>query len=171
MQTHLIAVDPGASGGIAWTDGAGVFITNIPETRGDCISLLRGIVAATPVQWTAYHEKITGFIPDGGATMMFEFGRNVERIGCILETLGVRILEVAPREWQARLALGKVDRQRATADMTLEQKAAVKRHNAHAKQDWKNKLKADAQRRFPGLKVTLKNCDALLILDYARSQP
>jgi len=34
----------------------------------------------------------------------------------------------------------------------------------------KNKLKAEAQRRFPEHKVTLKTSDALLILDYAMAR-
>jgi hypothetical protein len=35
-----------------------------------------------------------------------------------------------------------------------------------SKSEWKNKLKAEAQRRFPDLKVTLKTADALLILEW-----
>jgi hypothetical protein len=34
--------------------------------------------------------------------------------------------------------------------------------------EWKNKLKAEAQRRFPKQKVTLANADALLIYEWAR---
>jgi hypothetical protein len=32
---------------------------------------------------------------------------------------------------------------------------------------WKNKLKTRAQQLYPGIKVTLANADALLILRYA----
>jgi hypothetical protein len=38
-----------------------------------------------------------------------------------------------------------------------------------SKSEWKNKLKAEAQRRFPHLPVTLKTSDALLLLEYAIS--
>lgn len=35
-----------------------------------------------------------------------------------------------------------------------------------SKSEWKNKLKAEAQRRFPHLPVTLATADALLILEW-----
>ena len=174
----IIGVDPGANGAIAWADLSGVHCENIPETRGDAIALVKRICANSDA--TAYHEKISGWIPDGGASMMFQFGRNVERIGCILEVLGVRIIEIRPQGWQSGLHLPQVKRQkvpRAPKGLSKEQKAmfaiankeqiaAAKAVNARAKSDHKNNLKAEAQRRFPGLNITLKNCDALLIMDY-----
>ena len=39
-----------------------------------------------------------------------------------------------------------------------------------SKRIWKNKLKAEAQRRFPHLNVTLKTADALLILEHSISE-
>lgn len=180
MKT-IIAVDPGQSGGIAWINANGYGVKPMPETRGDVISLLRELCAA-PFNCVAYIEKISGFIPDGGASMMFVFGQNVERVGCILEVLGVRLIEVQPKAWQKFLGMGSSDRIRTPSaprgsspadkrkfkeDNAAEIKAA-KAHNAKAKQEWKNKLKAESQRRFPGITVTLKTCDALLLLDYAR---
>lgn len=178
----IISVDPGAGGGIAWNDGKQTWVSAMPETRGDVITTLKNIVAAEHGgKLLAYHEKISGYIPDGGASMMFQFGANCERVGCILETLGVRIIEVTPQAWQKDLALGKKDLVRvpsapkelkgadkkewnaANADAIKTAKA----HNAKARTDWKNKLKGECQRRFPGIGVTLKTCDALLILDYA----
>lgn len=182
----VISVDPGAGGGIAWKDAAGVHCVPMPETRGDCISFLRELVAfkwdgkgitnqSFPSQSAiAYHEKISGYIPDGGPSMMFQFGANCERVGCILETLGVRIIEVTPQAWQKELAMGKKGFQKSPPKASPEEKKAVKQANARAKTEWKNKLKSEAQRRFPGLKITLKSADALLILDYAlrrESQP
>lgn len=108
---------------------------------------------------------------------MFEFGRNVERVGCILETLMCPVIEIQPKVWQKSLGLGSSERvqvprmprgmnkteaniwKQANADEIKQAKA----FNAKAKRDWKNKLKAEAQRRFPAIKVTLDNCDALLI--------
>lgn len=113
---------------------------------------------------------------------MFEFGKSVERVGCILETLGVRIIEVGPKEWQKALHLGakekvtfplppkgldRKDRAAWNAENSESIKSA-KRLKAQSKTAWKNKLKEEAQRRFPQLDITLKTADALLILDYAR---
>ena len=53
-------------------------------------------------------------------------------------------------------------------EATNDEIKAAKSFNAREKTAWKNKLKAEAQRRFPDLRVTLKTCDALLILEVAR---
>lgn len=169
----VISVDPGSSGGIAWKDAAGVHCVPMPETRGDVIALFKvtlGLCGDGADSVVAYHEKISGYIPDGGPSMMFQFGANCERVGCILETLGVRIIEVTPQAWQKELGLGKKGFQKSPPKASAEEKKAVKQANARAKTEWKNKLKAEAQRRFPGLKITLKSADALLILDWALSR-
>jgi hypothetical protein len=179
---YFIAVDPGAGGGIAWQlPDSTVGVQQMPETRRDCIDLLRELVV-NGAGCQAVIEKVAKFIPDGGASQMFEYGRNVERCGCILETLGVRLVEVAPKVWQAGLHLGGVIRPELTDDQKAikklkswqrapKQKAvlkAMKAGDAAAKRDWKQKLRAEAQRLFPAVDVTLKTSDALLILEWAR---
>jgi hypothetical protein len=57
---------------------------------------------------------------------------------------------VRPQTWQKNLGIGT---SRTCASKT----------------EWKNKLKALAQRKFPDAKVTLATADALLILDYAEN--
>ena len=99
---------------------------------------------------------------------MFEFGKSVERVGCVLETLGCPIIEIAPQAWQKLLGLGKSDRKQVPKEATAEEKKAIKAFNAGATREWKRKLLEEAQRRNPNLKVTLKNCDALLILEAAK---
>ena len=164
---NIIAIDPGSNGGIAFKDELSHAVYPMPETRRDTINLLRGIVQTMPADYVAYIEKINGFIPMAGASMMFEFGKNVERVGCILETLGVPIIEVQPKVWQEFLHLGKSGRVKDAPDATPDGKKATKAFNARAKKEWKGKLKAEAQRRFPTCNVTLKTADALLILEYA----
>lgn len=172
----VIACDPGASGAIAWKHpNEKAQATIMPATRGDAITTIRELLFVSVFKGTsadaqdpvAYIEKVAAFIPDGGGSQMFEFGRNVERVGCILETLGARLIEVRPVEWQAYFSFGKVGTIKVTKDMDAGQKKKVKAANAKLKTEWKNKLKAEAQRRFPHLKVTLKTADALLLLDAA----
>lgn len=181
-MTHrtFIAVDPGGSGAIAWSNRQGVFVEPMPPTRRDTISLLQRALTES-VNPIAYMEKVSPFIPDGGASMMFEYGRKVERVGCILEVFNIRIIEIIPRSWQKELGLGKSERiapPRMPKGFNPAQKAAwraqnkiaidaARVHNAKAKRDWKNKLKEECQRRFPQQNVTLKTCDALLLLDAA----
>ncbi len=64
-------------------------------------------------------------------------------------TLGYRIVEVHPKKWQSHFELGN--------------------KKDHGKR-WKAHCKDAAQRRFPQLKVTLKNADALLLLEYAATK-
>lgn len=167
----IIAIDPGASGAIAWCekDGTDVHVVNMPETRRDTIDAIKA-ACGRDLETVCYHEKINPFIPDGGASMMFNFGASVERCGCIIETLGIRLIEIPPKAWQKELGLGSSDRIKVPnkGEATPEEIKAAKAHNAKAKGEWKNKLKEEAQRRFPNLKVTLKTCDALLILEVAK---
>lgn len=181
MSKTLIAVDPGASGAIATLQHGKVEVFNMPETRGDTIKLIKTILNES-TDAEAYMEKINGWIPDGGASQMFEFGKSVERIGCILETLDVRIVETAPKDWQKKLNLGGIGKLKVPQPPKgLDRKAKAEWKEAHADEikeikaknaalsrDWKNKLKAEAQRRFPNCNVTLKTADALLILETAR---
>lgn len=173
MRKTIISVDPGSAGGIAWWHDIQVVnptdAKRMPETRRDLIDLFKSIVSQAERLGhgtVAYTEKISGYIPDGGASQMFEFGRSVERAGCILETLGVRIIEVTPQAWQKSFALGVKGTQRVPNGSSPEAKKAIKALNARLKTEWKNKLKGEAQRRFPDIKVTLATCDALLILEY-----
>jgi len=61
----------------------------------------------------------------------------------------VRVELVRPQKWQKALGLGSAS-------------------GCASKTEWKNKLKAAAQRLYPHLKPTLATADALLILDFAR---
>jgi hypothetical protein len=78
---------------------------------------------------------------------MFKFGDQFGFLKGVLQTLGIRLELVRPQVWQKAFGLGTAS---ACASKTI----------------WKNKLKAEAQRRFPHLEVTLKTADALLILEY-----
>ena len=140
----IIAIDPGKSGGIASTDG--VTVANpMPETEGDCVDVLRTVTAERG-SGVCYIEKVGGFIHGkklpGSAMFNFGHGRGV-LVGALM-AFGWRVIEVPPQRWQKWLGIGKCGGN-------------------------KNKLKAEAQRRFPDIKVTLKTADALLILDYARA--
>lgn len=60
----------------------------------------------------------------------------------------MRIELVLPRTWQKHFNLGTES-------------------TCASQSEWKAKLRAEAQRRYPALKVTLNVADALLILDHA----
>jgi hypothetical protein len=152
MKT-IIAIDPGASGGIGcFIDGASypVIAYPMPETEADVVALIKELnTEGNDV--SAVVEKVGGFCGKGQpGSAMFKFGFGCGVIEGVLRTLGIRTTYVRPQQWQKYFSLGT---------------AAA----CASKTEWKNKLKAEAQRRFPNLKVTLSTSDALLILDYARS--
>jgi hypothetical protein len=76
------------------------------------------------------------------------YGRNYGFIEGCVQALGIRLHFVRPQEWIKALGLGT--------------------KGASTNTEWKNKLKAHAQRLFPAEKVTLMTADALLILEYSK---
>ncbi len=146
---HILAIDPGAQGGLAWSKFNHTYCRPLPDTLGDLVKILRELHAEG--YQTAVVEKVVGFIPAAGPGPMFSFGQNFGQIQGALSALWFRVIEIRPAQWQKAMSLGGKGK--------LSQK------------DWKNKLKAEAQRRFPACEVTLKTADALLLLDYAKKQP
>jgi len=141
------AVDPGKSGGIAVRyPGDNVLAFKMPPTEGDLRDLF--VRLYNPDNPTvAYVEKVGGYIGGPGApgSAMFNFGRNHGFTLGLLSALYIRTELITPQQWQKRLSLGTSKGMKPT--------------------EWKNKLKAEAQRRFPDMKVTLYTADALLILE------
>ena len=144
------AIDPGKQGGIAVRyPSDNVMAFAMPATEGDLRDLF--VRLYNPDNPTvAYVEKVGGYIGGPGApgSAMFNFGRNFGFILGSLAGLYIRTELITPQQWQKRLGLG------TSKGMT--------------KNKWKNKLKEEAQRRFPNLEVTLLTADALLILEATR---
>ncbi len=145
-----IAIDPGLSGGVAYQRGPQpAQAVAMPATEGDLVDLLRSLTADAN-EAVAYVEEVGGYIGKAQpASSAFKFGRNFGFILGVLQTIGVRVELVRPQKWQKALGLGAAS-------------------GCASKTEWKNKLKASAQRLYPNLKPTLATADALLILDYAR---
>lgn len=159
MQKTILAIDPGQSGGIAILNGALSAAHSMPETEGDILWALRAAKDGSETEPVAYIEEVGGFVAGNPApgSAMFRFGEHFGFIKGCLQSLGFRIVTVRSQAWQKTLALGGTGI--AKTDTPAQREAK--------KRDWKNKLKAEAQRRHPHLKVTLSTADALLILEHA----
>ena len=145
MTKNILAIDPGKSGGMAWTDGESTLCRNMPDTVGDLVDTLHALrLKGIEI---AYVEKINGFVKGAGAGQMFHFGQGVGRIEAALYALKFKAIYVTPQAWQKALSIG-----------------AKKDHG----KNWKNHLKDHAQRRYPNVEITLKTADSLLILEYAK---
>lgn len=165
----MIAVDPGASGGIArMFDGVLKEVYPMPETDGDVLGLLKpGPLVGDHV---AIIERVGGYVGGVGqpGSAMFEFGDKTGFVRGALMALGFRIDRPRPQEWQRALNLGNCQHEKVDSKASPEQRKAAMTRNAGYKRDWKNKLKARAQELYPDQKVTLKTADALLLLEYGR---
>jgi len=143
-QQHYIAIDPGVSGGIAYTDTDGsVHALPMPETVHDLRQTLQVLCYGVPAP-VVFLEELPKFAGKMSGSSMATMFRNYGRIEGLLAAHQCRIEYLPPKKWQQALGLGD-----------------KKTHGAR----WKAHLKGRAQALHPQLTVTLKTADALLILE------
>jgi hypothetical protein len=142
---RILAIDPGASGGIAHFANGRVVVEPMPGTDGDIRDVLINWLSQSDV---VYIEKVGGYIGGKGApgSAMFNFGRNVGFLHGLIASMNLRCIEVTPQRWQKTLGAG-----------------TSKTHGTR----WKAHLKGLAQQRQPGIFITLKTADAVLLLEHA----
>lgn len=149
--TTIIAIDPGASGGLAvHKSGTPVTAHAMPPTEAEVMHLLRELTPE-PSKCVAFVERVGGFVGKAQpGARAFTFGRGFGFLLGVLQERGVRVELVLPHKWQKHFNLGTASACASPAE-------------------WKRKLRGEAQRRHPALKVTLSTADALLILDFGRA--
>ena len=144
MTRPIIAIDPGAAGGVAWTDADGtVWAAPMPSGMTAQADLLRSLVASLPSAG-AVLEKVGGYMPGNSGPAACTFARHCGHLEAALYLLGVPSEQVAPGVWMK--ALG------ALPSVKPERKRAIREAMA---------------RRYPALAVTMKTADALGILTWA----
>jgi hypothetical protein len=123
----------------------------MPGTTRELWSLLYGEFSGTRVSSTyAAVEEVSGYIgvrQPGSA--MFRFGASYGELRMALVALGIPFRVVRPQAWQKALDIPP-------------------RKRSESKTAWKNRLAAEARRRFPTSRITLATADAVLLADYAR---
>jgi hypothetical protein len=159
----IIAVDPGKSGAVSWMHDCVVLTENTPETEGDIVSLFLSIIGMRKPGESAvmYIEQLNGYAGGTGqpGSMMFTMAKYYWCWIFLAHAFDIRHHLVTPQKWQKEINIGK----RGTL------KGSTPSERYRIQKDWKNKLKAEAQRLYPMLgSITLNNCDSLLILEYAR---
>ena len=140
-MTPILAIDPGASGGLAWRDADGIVHAEpMPDGMTAQVDRLRSLAATIP-GLTAVMEKVGTYVPGNHVGSACTFARHCGHLEAALYALGIPFTEVAPRVWMKKL--GTLPKDKA------ERKRAIRELMA---------------RRFPGLEVTLKTADALGLL-------
>ena len=141
----FIGIDPGIKGGIGVIYNDTYHVKQCPNTvseMADELILLREMAPDIPMY--AVLEAVHSF-PGNSARSMFTFGTNYGEWLGILSTLKIPYIQVTPYKWQQQYPKAPKN-----------------------KKDRKNFLKHLAQQRFPGIKITLATCDAILLANYMR---
>ena len=141
----LVCVDPGKEGGYALrslVSDAGVVIRNFTRA-GDVAGQLRGL-KSFKCDIRAVVENVHAS-PVMSPSSSFSFGRNLGQWEGVLASLEIEPLYISPQQWQAPWA----DRLEG-----LEKDAR------------KRELAVIAREIFPGVKLTLKTCDAALMTEF-----
>lgn len=147
----ILAIDPGLGGGWAFLDHDDqVSCGPMPDTEGSVIDLLKSLCALGGTK--AFIEEVGNGIIPGRAKAMIALNMNAAICRTVLACCGVPVIKIKPRDWQAPLGLGT--RASCVSDTI-----------------WKNRLKSEAQRRYPTLSITLKTADALLLLSHVKALP
>lgn len=143
----VMAIDPGASGGLAWVDGDGVVqAESMPQGMTAIVDRLREMAAAMP-GLTAVTEKVGHWMPGDHPNAATKFARHCGQIEAALYALGIPFDEVSPGVWMKSLGtLPKVKAER------------------------KRMIRELMARRFPHLRVTLDTADALGLLTWRLGQ-
>lgn len=153
ISRHYIGIDPGKSGGIAWSSPLGDKSAPLPPTLGDIRNLIfdilheQGFLADDNRRTLAVLEQPPAFVKVIPGSAVYVMARSFGNIEGILAAYRVPTQLVTPQAWQKAHGLG------TSKGMT--------------KVQWKNKLKAKAQALYPEEAVTLATADALLIFNAA----
>jgi len=144
----IIGVDPGrSSGAIAYAYTQQRRITGVAwpvekMTERDIWDLVRQLA---PGAILAVLEQVHGMNPAGrkaGSVSSFKFGASYGELRMALVASGVRLERVVPLKWQRALSCQSKGDKRVT--------------------------KTKAQEIFPGLRITHKTADSLLLCEYGR---
>ena len=152
MTRAILGIDPGQSGAaVLWSPAGSLELWAAPFEGGEWnVKAMREIIDSAACKGAiALIEKVHG-MPGQGGQAMFQFGYGYGHWVALIQAAGLRLEKVTPQAWQKAFLPDKM------------------RGAKVPKTERKNRLKLEAQRLFPEVRVTLKNCDALLIAEYGR---
>jgi hypothetical protein len=157
-MTTYITIDPGVNGGIAWDGSTLPSCMGMPGSDTEIAEEIQRLAEMDDVLLRirpglkCVIEDVPKFVGKAlpGSTI-FPLAFNCGLVRGIAVSLRMPVILVRPQDWQKHFRLGTKGDTSGTTE-------------------WKNRLKAEAQRRYPHLKVSLKTADALLLLAYAQEK-
>ena len=159
----FVGIDPGVGGGLAVVsrDGKWANAIAMPSAEAEVWKWFGQVIQISGRLFTfGCIELVGGYVgsynreegDDGSksnpGSAMFVFGQSYGALRMALVAAEIPFEAVRPQAWQKELGIMR------TGEVGVTQ--------------WKNRLKLEAQRLFPDIKVIKKTADALLIAEYAR---
>jgi len=147
----IIAIDPGAGGALAFITDASDFSEayKCPSTTREMFAVYNHCISTCYIDGlkpTVIIEKVWAF-PTDARSNAFNFGVNYGKWLGIIASSNLEPILITPKKWQEAYQPLSKD-----------------------KPSRKRELKQIASEMFPEIRVTLYNCDALLIGAWAKSQ-
>ena len=168
-----IAIDPGASGGIAYVDNDGIVrAENLPQGMTAIADRLLEMALDLGHPRTVLEKTGTHF-PGNNASATAKFARHCGWLEAICYCRAMPVEQVDPKIWQKEIrglsAIPRPVKPKKTGNEDADSEAARRHGKALAKYKdvRKHHIRDEMQRRYPHLKVTLKTADALGILAWA----
>jgi hypothetical protein len=161
----MLAIDPGASGGLAWKrDGEQVEICKMPATVKDLVEKLDEIVPY-PRQENGVMcliEKVGAYMPGNSGPAAAKFARHCGMLEGVLVAMNIPFQDVTPAKWEHSF-IGKPNWPKIDPDIPDKTKKKIR---SERKAKRKNMIKEKAQRLNPHLNITLATSDAVGMLAY-----
>jgi len=157
----IVAIDPGASGGIAVYSRKRAVAVGMPKGVAEVNKLIQKIQQEYE-GIIVFIEKVQAYASGkGDDDPGKKFGinkmlKNYSELITVITLNGLPYIEAYPVSWQSTLGLS----QRRPKEIEFSKWKTMR----------KNKYKEFAQASYPEIKVTLKLADALCILDFAKDK-
>ena len=135
---RILAIDPGASGAMVYSDDGFIISFNMPKGMTAQVDLIGEYIVDEIVM-----EKVGGYRPGNSGPAAVKFARHVGNLEAAIYTLKIPVKLVAPNVWMKSLGI-----------------------HAKDKAERKREIRELMQRTYPKIKVTLSNADALGILTW-----
>jgi hypothetical protein len=148
----FIGLDPGVSGGLAVVLDTGEVFLRATSSLPTNIDLLDWMLQWRNMAPCGAIEQLVAYRAgtDHPSSRMIQYGRSYGRLEVAAAAAGVGLEEVAPARWQRHFSL--------------------ERARDEARPEFKRRMRERAGEVYPHLKgrVTLDNCDALLLAVYCK---
>lgn len=147
----IIGIDPGSNGGVAvWRPNMNVQTIKMPKDVMDLREYFKFIkeISESPLIFLEKVQLRSDDVDNHGKVFRIQqLLSSFQRLKDAIEVEGIPYVLVHPLSWQASLKLRKRN---------------------ESKKDRKNRYKNAAEYYYPGVKVTLWNADAILLMHFGR---